>query len=151
MRSCRRVRGPRRLDGRGAVAVEFAVLIPALVLLLGLVIGGGRLAHARHTVQQLADSGARAASLARTAAAARTDAELVLTSDAADADLTCQGGPTATVDVSGFSVPVGQPAVVTVSVDCQVALADLGMPGLPGVWTVEASSESPLDRYRSRR
>ncbi|MFV0453127.1 MAG: TadE/TadG family type IV pilus assembly protein [Propioniciclava sp.] len=136
---------------RGAIAVEFAIIIPAVVLLIGLVIGGGRLAHAQQTLQQVAASGARAASIARTAPAARADADAVIASDIADADLHCGGGLTHSIDVGGFSAQLGQPAEVSVDVGCRVALADLLLPGLPGHWRVDASATSPLDRYRSRR
>lgn len=136
---------------RGAAAVEFAVVIPGLLLIIGLVIAGGRLAHAQQTVHQLADSGARAASLARTAATARADAAFVIHSDGADAGLYCNGGPGSRVDVSGFATPVGEAATVTVVVECTVTLSDLLLPGLPGAWTVSASASSPLDRFRSRR
>lgn len=139
-----------RRDERGAVAVEFAVIVPALLLLIGLVIAGGRLAITNQTVQQMADSAARAASLARTATEARADADLVLRSDARDGDLRCVGGIRSTVDTGGFSAPLGQAAEVTVTVQCGVALSDLLVPGLPGTWHVSAEAASPLDRYRSR-
>ena len=47
---------------RGAAAVEFAMLLPVVVLLIGVVAGGARIWFARATVQQVADSAARAAS-----------------------------------------------------------------------------------------
>lgn len=141
----------RRTDERGAVAVEFVVMVPALVLIIGFVIAGGRLAHAQQTVQLMADSGARAASLARTAAAAEEDVDLVVHSDADDADLNCSSGLTSSVDTSGFAAPLGQPAEVSVDVACEVTLGDLLVPGLPGTWSVNASARSPLDRFRSRR
>ena len=48
-------------------------------------------------------------------------------------------------DVSHF-YPGGY---VTVTVVCQVPLADLAVPGLPGSTTVRASSTAPIDPYRS--
>lgn len=136
---------------RGAVAVEFSLLLPALVLLIGLVVAGGRLAYAHQTVLQMAESGARAASLARTAEQAQDDVALIVESDAHDAGLECGGGLSTSVDVSGFTVPPGQAAHVSVAVRCAVTLGDLLVPGLPGSWSVTATSDSPLDRYRSRR
>ncbi|MFV0406704.1 MAG: TadE/TadG family type IV pilus assembly protein [Propioniciclava sp.] len=137
---------------RGSVTVEFTVMVPVLLLLIGLVVAGGRMAHAQRTVHQLSDSAARAASLARTPAQAQADADLVIHGDAQGAKLTCTGGgPSSSVDVSGFAQGLGTPAVVTVEVQCQVALSDLLLPVLPGVWSVTASASSPLDQFRSRR
>lgn len=136
---------------RGAATVEFVILLPLLVLIIGVVIAGGRLAHARTTVQQLADSGARAASLTRDAASARRAAADVIGSDAASAGLTCAGGVTHTVDTSGFAAALGAGAAVRVDVRCTVTVADLLVPGLPGSWAIEGSATSALDRYRGRR
>lgn len=140
-----------RRDQRGAAAVEFVVLLPVLLLLIAVVAGGARVWFARSTVQQVADSAARAASLARDAATAQHDAEQVARLDLTSAALACAGGADVRVDAAGFAVPVGQPAGVGVRVGCRVALSDLVLPGLPGVLTVEGSSTSTLDRYRGRR
>ena len=59
-------------DQRGAAAVELTLLVPALLLVLGLLVAGGRLWFARTTVNEAAQSAARAASLARSAGAATT-------------------------------------------------------------------------------
>ena len=136
---------------RGAAAVEFVILLPALLLVVAAVIGGSRVWFARSTAQQVADSSARAASLARDPASAQVDARRVAQSDLEAARLTCLEGPGIVVDTSGFAVPVGRPATVSVGVRCDVTLADLVVPGLPGVVTVEASGSSTLDRYRGRR
>lgn len=142
----RRVRGQR-----GAATVEFVILLPLLMLILGVVVAGGRLAYARTTVQQLADSGARAASLTRDAGAARAAAAEVIAGDAANARLSCAGGVHHRVDASGFAAALGTEAAVGVRVDCTVTLGDLLVPGLPGEWTLEGSATSAIDRYRGRR
>ncbi len=141
----------RARDERGAAAVEFAILVPALLLMIGLVLAGGRLAYARVVVQQLADSSARAASIARDAGAAAADAREVARSDASASGLSCVGGPDVRVDTSGFATVVGQAAEVTASVGCTVGLGDLLVPGLPGSVLVKADATSALDRYRGRR
>ena len=137
-------------DERGAAAIEFVVILPALVLMIALVVAGGRVAHARLTVGQLADAAARAASLARTATAAHTDARAVATADATSLGLHCTGGLNVSVDTSGFSVPVGQPANTQATVRCRVGFSDLLAPGLPGAIELEATAASTLDRYRGR-
>ena len=61
------INGPlkRLRDQRGAAAVELTLLVPALLLTLGLLVAGGRPWFARTTVNEAAQTAARAASLAR--------------------------------------------------------------------------------------
>lgn len=139
----------RKRDQRGvAPAIELAMLIPVIVAVAMLAGAGGRLAIAQGSVQQAATDAARAASIARTAGEAEGAA-----AGAAAASLeqqtACQTFSVAT-DVSGFGVPVGTSAVVRATVTCTVALADLGVPGLPGTKTVTATMVSPLDTFRGR-
>lgn len=140
-----------RRDERGAAPVEFALLVPVLVLIIGLIIGAGRLALARMAAQQWADSAARSASIARDAVTARDQALAVVSSDAAASGVRCLGGPSATVDVAAFSLPVGQAGTVGVRVACTVPMGDLLVPGIPGSFLVEGGATSTLDRYRGRR
>lgn len=136
---------------RGAMAVELVIVVPLLMLILAITVGGGRMWYARSTVQQIAGSAARAATLAREPASAHAAAQEVIRADLAAAALPCVGGAAVMVDVAGFSAAVGQPASVGVRIGCTVPLADLLVPGWPGVVTVEGAATSPLDRYRGRR
>ncbi|MFT3876380.1 MAG: TadE/TadG family type IV pilus assembly protein [Propioniciclava sp.] len=139
-------------DQRGlSLSIEFVVLLPALMLIMATLIGGGRLALARITVQQWADSAVRAASLARDPATARTQAQAVVTADADTSSVHCVGGPALNADTSAFSRPLGEAGQVTASVACRVPMADLLLPGVPGEFVVEAQASSTLDRYRGRR
>ncbi len=143
---------PREGRGeRGSASVEFVLLLPVLLLVVALVAAGARIAHARALVQQVADSAARTASLARDAGAAQARAVHVAHSDLRSADLPCAGGVQVAIDTAGFAVPVGQPASVSARVRCALRLGDLVASGLPGTLTVEASAVSVLDRYRGRR
>lgn len=148
-------RPPRRRgsrDERGiTLSTEFVLLLPALVVVIGLLIGGGRLALARITVQQWADSASRAATLARDAGSARAQAHDVVAGDAAQAGLRCAGGWTLTLEASAFSRPVGQAGEVTATVACRVPFGDLLLPGMPGEFVVEGRASSTLDSYRGRR
>lgn len=139
----------RRLDDRGSATLELAVLGPALLVLVGLVIAGGRVQVAHGAIEQAAAAASRSASLARGAATAGTAA-----ADSATAVLSEQGidcdALTVSPELDGFAVPAGQPAVVSVTVSCTIALGDLMVPGLPGARTLTATSTSPLDTYRSR-
>jgi Flp pilus assembly protein TadG len=137
---------PRR--DSGSVALEAAVLTPALLMLGLLIVAGGRVAVAHERIEAAASSAARAASLTRTAsnatAAAKAEAAAALSSD----HITCKN---LTVSVNGdFTAPLGTPANVRVQLACTATLADLALPGLPGAKTVSATATSPLDSWRGR-
>lgn len=130
------------------MALEAAVLTPALLGLGLLIVAGGRVAVAHERVESAASSAARAASLARTATdattAAKEEAAASLTSD----HITCIAMH---VSVAGdFTAPLGSTAQVRVRVTCTAALADLALPGLPGAKTVSAVATSPIDSWRGR-
>lgn len=134
---------------RGSAAVELVLVVPALVLVLGLLVAGGRLWFARATVVEASESAARAASLARTAGEAR-DAGRRAGHRVLDTDGLRCAGLAVTVDVGGFGVPVGTPATVRSTVTCQVPFADLTLPGMPGSITVRSDGGASLDTYRAR-
>lgn len=139
---------PRRSE-RGSASVELAVLIPGLVILLGLMVAGGRLWFARSTVEEAAYSSARAASLARTAAQAAADGHTAGQQALATDGLEC-GQETIDISTTGFQVEVGRPASISAHIRCTVMFSDVLLPGMPGSLVVEASSSSALDTYRSR-
>jgi Flp pilus assembly protein TadG len=139
----------RRVSDRGSATIELAVLAPALLALLGLVIVAGRITVAAGAVEQAAAAAAREASLARDARAARAGAQRSVSASLAEQGVSCQT-MSSSVDATGFGVDVGSPATVTVQVDCGVALSDLSVPGMPGVRTVSARMTSPIDRFRGR-
>ena len=134
---------------RGAAALEFAVIVPALGLLIALMVGTARVWFAHTTVEQIAGTAARAASLAVTPGEAKAAAERIAGAQAATNGLHC-AGLSVSADVSGFQVPEGQPARIDVRVSCSVPLSDLIVPGWPGHWLVTADGTSALDRYRRR-
>ena len=134
---------------RGAAALEFALVVPLLVLLMGLVVGGGRVWFARASVDAIAGSSARAASLARSAAEAEQAAHRVAALQAVSEAVHCAQLEVA-VDAGEFAVPVGQPAMTRVHLRCAVPLADLLVPGWPGQLVVESTATSVIDRYRGR-
>lgn len=147
-------RGSRR-RGRPAserglsMTIEVVLLVPALILVLGTMVAGGRYWYARTTVERAAASAARAATLQRSASAADSAARLVATTELDAAGVTCRSHEVR-ADVSGFAVPVGQPAEVRVTVSCTVPFGDLAVPGWPGTLTLSHSASSVLDRYRER-
>jgi Flp pilus assembly protein TadG len=134
---------------RGSATLELAIIGPALIVLLAVVIAAGRIQVAGGAVEQAAAAGAREASIARTPAAAAAIAEAAATRVLTQQDLDC-AALTVTTDTSGYAVPVGQVGQVGATVTCVVPLSDLGVPVLPGARTLTAQSTSVLDRYRGR-
>ncbi len=139
----------QRTGTRGSATIEMAVLAPALLALLGLVIVGGRISTAGSAVEQAAAVAAREASLARDARSARSAASEAVRASLDGQGITCRT-LTSGVDVDGFSVPVGQPASVRVQVTCAVPLSDVAVPGMPGTRIVTASMTSTIDQFRGR-
>jgi Flp pilus assembly protein TadG len=114
----------------GSVSVEFAIAAPVVLLLVAAMIAAGRIVLAHGTVTDVAAAAARSASIARTAAQAQRDATDTARRILAEQRLHCKHTEIA-VDTSGFTVPLGQAAVVRVDVTCVVPLSDLALPGGP--------------------
>jgi Flp pilus assembly protein TadG len=136
-------------DERGAVTMELVLIVPALIIMLGLLIAGGRIWFAKSTVMQAAQSASRAASLARSAGEAGAAGR-----DAAQASLQTGGldcaARSASIDTHAFAVTVGTPATVRATVHCTITFADVLLPGIPGSMTISRSAGSALDTYRTR-
>jgi Flp pilus assembly protein TadG len=127
----------------GAASLELALVTPALIALLLFVVLGGRLAQARADVDRAARDAARAASLARTSAAANDDAVATVRSTLREGDVTCR---TLNVDVDTTAfVPGGS---VRATVGCVVDLGDLSLLGVPGARTLTATFAQPVDSFR---
>ncbi|MFJ5779257.1 TadE family protein [Streptomyces sp. NPDC093094] len=134
---------------RGTAALETAVIAPALIALLGLMIAFGRVVDADGAVDGAAHAAARAASLQRDAATAQSQARAAAQASLSGDGITCQNTDV-TVDTSGFSFDVGQTATVTATISCTADLSDIALPGLPGAKTLTATFTSSLDTYRGR-
>jgi Flp pilus assembly protein TadG len=126
-------------------AVSAAILMPVFALVLLAVAAGGRVSNASDAT----DQAARIASIQRdpnTAESAATDAAR---SALRSRGLSC-GAVTVAVNTDGLRSPLGQPSTVTATVSCQVKLAELAFPGIPGDRTVTATFTSPVDQNRER-
>jgi len=134
----------------GSAAVEMAIIAPGLLLLIALLIFGGRNALATGAVEQAAVDAARAASLTRVGGEAQSAAREAAARSLADQGLACNSVDVA-VDTSGFSTPPGQAARVSATVTCNLRLSDLGLPGLPSGKTITGTAVSVIDTYRERR
>ncbi|GAA2779208.1 TadE/TadG family type IV pilus assembly protein [Crossiella cryophila] len=140
----------RGWDAAGSVSVEFAAAAgPVLLLTIAAMIAAGRIMLADNVITDAATAAARTASLARTAAHARQTATATAYRVLTEQRLHCRS-ITVTLDTSGFTVPLGQPATVSATVTCVAELSDLALPGLPGTRTLQETFTSPLDSFRGR-
>lgn len=133
-----------RRDDRGSVAVETAVVAPALVALLLLVVFAGRVAQSEGDVRRAASEAARAASLTQSPEAAVEAAEQAVAANLRSSGIGCSTLAT-DVDTDDFR-PGG---TVTVNVRCIASMADVSLLGVPGDRTFAARSVEVIDRYRS--
>ena len=143
------MRPPHQSDERGSASVEVVLGLPVFLLLVGLVILGGRTAIATQAVQAAASDAARAASIARTASQAHTAANSTARHSLANQNVAC-ATTTVSVDTSAFHTTVGTPGQVTATVTCALILSDLALPGVGGTKTITATMSSPLDTHRER-
>lgn len=140
----------RRRDERGlSPGIELVVLLPALLILLGVTVAGGRLWFARSAVTEAAYSGARAASLERSVTRAQSSGR-----DAVGAQLQTDGvqclARTVTLDTADFAAEVGEAGAVTARVQCRIGFGDISVPGLPGSMLITGRASAPIDTYRER-
>lgn len=132
-----------------ASSVEMVIVIPVLLLILATVIAMGRYWHAHVTTEHAAHSAVRAATLHRNHNAAQDAAVTVVESELNDEQVRCRSQQTL-VNGAAFSSEPGDSANVTVTVTCVIGIEELGIPFLPGAFTVKHSATSVLDRYRGR-
>ena len=140
----------RSQDERGSVAIEAAIGVPAFGLFIAMIILGGRVEIAKQSVEAAAYEAARAASIERTQSEAISSGKSAASRSLNDQGLQC-ASTSVTVNAAGFNAPLGTTAQVTATVTCEVDVADLAIPGLPGTRTITATASSPVDAYRERR
>ncbi|MDN5725741.1 MAG: pilus assembly protein [Propionibacteriales bacterium] len=136
-----------RRTQRGSQSLEAAIVLPAMVLFIGLLLFGARVVQAKQAVTAAAQAGARAASIERSSSLGRTSAQEVAAANLTNTRTRC----TPQVAVKGnWNAPIGQAASIDATVRCRISMGDLVLPGVPGSITVSATRSSPLDRYRER-
>lgn len=132
-----------RRDDRGSVAVETAVIAPALVLLMLLVVYAGRVSHLDASVQRAASEASRAATLEGNPEAAAEAA-----SEVARANLQSTSAPCSDLDVEVDTTDWRPGGSVTTIVRCAAPMSDVALLGVPGTRTFTASSTEIIDRFR---
>lgn len=132
-----------------APATELVIIFPALILLLGVIVAGGRIWFVRSAVTEAAYSGARAASIERTVQQAKSAGRSATDRELGMRGVDCGRGRV-DLDLTGFGAPVGTPASVNETVRCRIALRDVLVPGLPGTMEITGRGSSPIDSYRER-
>jgi Flp pilus assembly protein TadG len=136
---------PRRTrTERGSIAVEVAVIAPALLFLMLLVVYAGKVSEADGNVERAAADAARAASLRQHPGDATTDAQ-----DTAAANLVAAGVPCLTLTTSVDTNDFGPGGTVAVTVHCEASMADVTLLGVPGRRTFTATAVEVIDTYRS--
>ncbi|MCT1459829.1 pilus assembly protein [Aestuariimicrobium sp. p3-SID1156] len=137
---------PARPSRGLSTAVEATLVLPAVVIILSLMVAGFRVWQTRTDLHQVAGAAARAGSLARSASSAEQQIRQVV-----QANRSACPHPQISSELSGFTIPAGQPASITVTLTCHIPLGDLIVPGLPGHRTITVTASAPLDTYRERR
>lgn len=127
----------------GSLAVEMAMVAPALLLVFGLIFAYGRAGQVNGTLESGTRDAARSATKARNYDDAKRVAYKVAYEAIVDAPRACQD--TLQVSVSNNFDP-GE--TLTVDAKCTYGLSDIGLPGAPGTITATSSFSSPLDVYR---
>ncbi|MCQ4214260.1 TadE/TadG family type IV pilus assembly protein [Streptomyces longispororuber] len=135
---------------RGNAAIEAAITVPVLIVLVLLFIAGARLSLAGQKTDAAAQAAARAASLERTPGQGQ-DAARQAARQALSGEQQACASIEVRADTAGLAVPVGTVSAVTVTVACRVPVGDLVLiGGGPGVRTVTSSFTSVVDAYRGR-
>lgn len=132
----------RRTD-RGSAAVEAAVIAPAFIGLMLLVVFAGRVVNGGNEVESAASAAARAASQMATPVGAAAEAQEVAVASLADSGVTCNPHR---VEVDTQQMAPG--GSVTVTVTCTTQLGDITLINVPGHHTFEASATEVVDIYR---
>lgn len=131
-------------DERGAAATELVLVTPLLIVLLLFVVLAGRLALTRTDISGAARDAARAASIERTAGAARDAAQR-----SAESNLVRQGTRCDSLQVDTDTTRFRSGGSVRVEISCTIPLGDLSLLAIPGSKTMTGGATEVIDTYRS--
>ncbi|MYT30930.1 TadE/TadG family type IV pilus assembly protein [Streptomyces sp. MspMP-M5] len=125
--------------------MELVLVAPLLVLMLLVVVALGRLADARLVVADAAHQAARAASLARTERAARSQAVHAAMTALKEARASC-AHPSVRVTTGGFTPG----SDISTAVSCTADLGGLTHTGMPGHVRLAGTAFSVVDTFRGK-
>lgn len=131
---------------RGDSLVSVLMLMPVLVMMLELVVVGGRVAATQADVQAAAREAARDASIAQSWSSASTAMNAAVDTALADKGFSCTSHDQYFGAETHFYADAN--GRVEIVVNCTVDLSDLGFLPVPGSHTVTARATEPIDRYR---
>ncbi|QMU68876.1 TadE/TadG family type IV pilus assembly protein [Streptacidiphilus sp. P02-A3a] len=131
---------------RGSVAIEAAILVPAFIAIVALVIAFGRIQTVQGTVTEATRDAARAASMAPPAGA-ETAGVQAARATLSGAGLNC---PDPTLQTN-FGSGVGRAGTVTATINCTVGLTTILWAGVPGSVEISSSFTAVVDSYRSQQ
>jgi Flp pilus assembly protein TadG len=136
-----------RGNERGSLAVELAIVAPALLAVLALVLSYGRFGQVTALLEAAARDGARAATQARSLDDAQRRVSDITEAAMESAPASCRDSAVGEVVGDVFEPDKN----VTVEVRCTVTFSDLGAWGTPGDTPVARRFSSPLDPNRGVR
>lgn len=131
-------------DDRGLASIELVLMTPVLFLVLSFLVVAGRLAMVHGDIAAATRDAARAASRAGTYEQAEVDARRIAEASLGDRNVTCQNLTVTLGDRSTFRAG----GTVAATLSCDVSLADVAIPGLPGQRRVTDHSVEVIDAYR---
>lgn len=134
---------PGQSDGGAFAALELAILMPFVIVMMLLIVAFGRVERGRELIDNAAASAARAASLTDSPGAAHDAATTAATQALTDGGVSCTGMQLS-LDTAAFH-PGGD---VTAHLSCTTDLSGLTLSGVPGHLNLTASATSPLEPYR---
>lgn len=132
---------------RGSMSVELAILAPAFIMIVGLLVLAGRVSLAHQNMEEAASQAARAASISRTSQEASNAAQAAAQTYLLNTSMHCQSVDVAN-STQGADKAAGVAATVTSTVSCVIQTSDLYLPGLSGTRVVTAQASSVVDTYR---
>ncbi|WP_045701213.1 TadE/TadG family type IV pilus assembly protein [Streptomyces rubellomurinus] len=131
------------------MAIEAAIIAPAVVALVLLAVAAGRVQTAAGTVEAAARAAARTASLQRSVDGMTEPAERTARDTLSQQGVVCRDSHVR-VSTAPLDLPGGAVTAVKVVVECDVELAGLigGPSGLPVTKHLVGEFTSVVDRYR---
>ncbi|VWX45213.1 TadE/TadG family type IV pilus assembly protein [Micrococcus sp. 116] len=132
----------------GETPVSLIMVMPVIGMILLAIIAAGRVAEAQTAVESAVGAAVREVTLARDPGTGTAAAQSTVSRALSQRGVKCD--PTVSVDAAALLNAPGVDGEASVRVQCQVPLADLLMPGLPGAVTIDREATSPVDTFRER-